>query len=128
MTNESKLMQLRAGLITEGQYVDSIDEASHIPSSTAHTPVPLTDPITGKEKYFTPQGEVGVEDPNVKAIMKALDPKIANIRPIDTPQELVKLMTDLISKIKSVNKDALTDEEVRRALMILIQKLKKPEN
>ena len=54
MTNNPKLWQLRAGIITEGEYQDSMEE---------NTPVPFGDPH-GKNPnttMFTPDGEVGTE-------------------------------------------------------------------
>jgi len=68
MTHNSKLWQLRAGIITEGEYQDSMEEAPY-------TPVPFGDPH-GKNpntKMFTPDGEVGVDKPATSAAALGTD-------------------------------------------------------
>lgn len=96
MTNETKLWQLRAGLITEGEYMAAMEEMNGVENMGGL--------------------EAGTKDPNVKAISKVLEPRVANLKAIDTIQELEALFTAIMDKIQASNKEALNDNEVLMAL------------
>lgn len=97
MTNETKLWQLRAGLITESEYMEAVGE--------------LAEP----EK----------EDPNVSAIRRFLTAKKANMKPIDTVQELITLVNAIIDDIQTNNKEALSDQEVVMGIRGVLQQAQK---
>lgn len=96
MTNETKLWQLRAGLITEGEYMDAMEEMNGVENMGGL--------------------EADTKDPNVKAISKVIEPRVANLKAIDTIQELEALFTAIMDKIQASNKEALNDNEVLMAL------------
>lgn len=102
MTNETKLWQLRAGLITEGEYQESIEESDQ----------ELT--IGGTEPGAASDGDKS--DPNVDALLKYLQPRKANLKPIDTVPELKELIDNIVNMVQTLNKDALTDQEVIMAI------------
>lgn len=90
--SESKLWQLRAGLITEGEYQDSMGEAEDM------------------------------QDPNISQIRKLLSTRQSNMKPVDTTKELTDLLTAIVDDIQALNHDALSDPEVVMTLRSIIKK------
>ena len=103
MTNETKLWQLRAGLITESEYMEAVDKMEGVEEQT------------GTQK----------EDPNVSAIRRFLTAKKANMKPIDTVQELITLVNAIIDDIQTNNKEALSDQEVVMGIRGVLQQAQK---
>ncbi len=89
MTNEQKLWQRRAGILTEGEYMNAMEEQ---PAATT------------------------AEDPNVQAISKTMDMRQSSLKAIDTVVELEKLFATVLDKIQSSNKNALSDNEILMTL------------
>lgn len=106
MTNETKLWQLRAGLITESEYQASMEELD-------------TAPAIGNNAPGAPSDE-DKSDPNVNALTKYLQPRQANLKPIDTIPELKQLLSKVVTMVQTLNKDALTDQEVTMAMRQLL--------
>ena len=114
--NESFLkMQKLAGVITEAQYSEAIDDMAMNFSNTAPNTPPGATAGTPPKK----------EDTNVKTIMTRLKPLVAQLRANDTTNEFVDLLKAMIDLIQSINKDALSDTEVVMGLNnVLIAKRK----
>ena len=118
--NESFLkMQKLAGVITESQYSEAIDDIAMNFSNTAPNTPPGATAGTPPKK----------EDTNVKTIMTRLKPLVAQLRANDTTNEFFDLLKSMIDLIQSINKDALSDTEVVMGLNnLLVAKRKEIAN
>lgn len=84
--NEAKLWQLRAGLITEGEYQDSMEEA--LPFGSPHGKSSSTFDAQKEPKMFTPDGEVGTE-----------------FKPATTAQAFIAHLLDIIKELRDNKND-----------------------
>lgn len=81
--NEAKLWQLRAGLITEGEYQESMEEA--VPFAP-HGKSSSTFDAPKEPKMFTPDGEVGTE-----------------FKPATTPQAFAAHLVQIAGELRKNN-------------------------
>ena len=119
MNKEFIKMQKLAGVITESQYNEAMDQkASDIAlkfSNTApNTPSGAT-PGTSPKK----------EDSNINAIITRLKPLVAQLKANDTTLEFIDLIEAVIELIQTTNKKSLADSEVMVALnRVIVDKRK----
>jgi len=96
--SEAKLWQLRAGLITESEYMEEMGDMEEVESMGA-----------------------GSTNANVDAILSAVKMKAGNLKAIKDPASLIALIKGMVDTIQSLNNDSLSDSEVMMGLKKLVQ-------
>ena len=114
MTNEVKLWQRRAGLLSEGDYMKSMEEAEK--------------ELTISDKPAADTTDKGSVDVNQEAILKLLQQRLTALKTQDTPKELSSLLQAIISMIQDANNKQLSDQEVIQALRGVLSQQLKPMN
>lgn len=115
--NESFLkMQKLAGVITEGQYKEKLNEAPLFLFPDEEMKKGASSNKDAKNNWNVPHNTAGTapkkEDPNIKAIVARLKPLVTQLKSNDTTVEFVDLIETLVALIQSTNNNSLADNEV----------------
>lgn len=106
MTNETKLWQLRAGIITEGEYVDSMEELG----TSAENPVRTTSSVIGGNKPATSASQLGAD-----VIKKGQDmKKQGNVIQGGEAAELDNIIDQLVTMASDPKNRAVTFQRIKK--------------